>query len=100
MAGSVPVGRATAATETTESLTMAGTSMPPTTLRSTAAPSTSLGEALSIVALGATPSTPYALCAAAMVPATCVPAASTTALASDAVVCGCSVRTSEPVTVL
>ena len=29
-----------------------------------------------------------------------VPAASATALASDAVVCGCSVRTSEPVTVL
>ena len=53
-----------------------------------------------IVALGATASTPYALCAAAMVPATCVPAASATALASAAVVCGCSVRTSEPVTVL
>ena len=51
MEGSVPVGRATADTETTESLTMAGTSMPPATLRSTAAPSTSLGEALSIVGL-------------------------------------------------
>ena len=30
-------------------------------------------EMFSLVALGATPSTPYALCAAAMVPATCVP---------------------------